>query len=189
MAKRLKLFGITYLVGKISRSNFFFQGPLAEWVKARWPWLRTKSPQRVAFQALNMGFGCEASVLHWYHQLGKFAVGIKSPFIHILAQRRGRSLSPSEFQFIQWNLCFFDSLHRILPHLCCWRVAVSTHHFFLEQRFYFLLRSRNLIFRLGFRPLLGPSWWPWGQLQFPCSGDAALWLDRFMPLRHWGCHP
>ena len=24
-------FGITYLVGKISRSNFFFQGPLAEW--------------------------------------------------------------------------------------------------------------------------------------------------------------
>ena len=25
-----KLFGITYLVGKISRSNFFFQGPLAE---------------------------------------------------------------------------------------------------------------------------------------------------------------
>ena len=26
-----KLFGITYLVGKISRSNFFFQGPLAEW--------------------------------------------------------------------------------------------------------------------------------------------------------------
>ena len=26
----LKLFGITYLVGKISRSNFFFQGPLAE---------------------------------------------------------------------------------------------------------------------------------------------------------------
>ena len=27
MAKRLKLFGITYLVGKISRSNFFFQGP------------------------------------------------------------------------------------------------------------------------------------------------------------------
>ncbi len=27
----LKLFGITYLVGKISRSNFFFQGPLAEW--------------------------------------------------------------------------------------------------------------------------------------------------------------
>ena len=30
MAKRLKLFGITYLVGKISRSNFFFQGPLAE---------------------------------------------------------------------------------------------------------------------------------------------------------------
>ena len=30
MAKRLKLFGITYLVGKISRSNFFFQGPLAK---------------------------------------------------------------------------------------------------------------------------------------------------------------
>ena len=28
-----KLFGITYLVGKISRSNFFFQGPLAEWGK------------------------------------------------------------------------------------------------------------------------------------------------------------
>ncbi len=27
MAKRLKLFGITYLVGKISRSNLFFQGP------------------------------------------------------------------------------------------------------------------------------------------------------------------
>ncbi len=27
MAKRLKLFGITYLVGKIGRSNFFFQGP------------------------------------------------------------------------------------------------------------------------------------------------------------------
>ena len=27
IAKRLKLFGITYLVGKISRSNFFFQGP------------------------------------------------------------------------------------------------------------------------------------------------------------------
>ena len=26
-AKRLKLFGITYLVGKISRSNCFFQGP------------------------------------------------------------------------------------------------------------------------------------------------------------------
>ena len=26
-----KLFGITYLVLKISRSNFFFQGPLAEW--------------------------------------------------------------------------------------------------------------------------------------------------------------
>ena len=26
-AKRLKLLGITYLVGKISRSNFFFQGP------------------------------------------------------------------------------------------------------------------------------------------------------------------
>ncbi len=26
-----KLFGITYLVGKLS-SNFFFQGPLAEWV-------------------------------------------------------------------------------------------------------------------------------------------------------------
>ena len=26
------LFGITYLVGKISRSNFFFQGPLAKWV-------------------------------------------------------------------------------------------------------------------------------------------------------------
>ena len=25
-----KLFGITYLAGKISRSNFFFQGPLAE---------------------------------------------------------------------------------------------------------------------------------------------------------------
>ena len=32
MAKRLKLLGITYLVGKISRSNFFFQGPLAKWV-------------------------------------------------------------------------------------------------------------------------------------------------------------
>ena len=30
MAKRLKLFGITYLLGKISRSNFFFQGPLAK---------------------------------------------------------------------------------------------------------------------------------------------------------------
>ena len=27
MAKLLQLFGITYLVGKISRSNFFFQGP------------------------------------------------------------------------------------------------------------------------------------------------------------------
>ena len=35
MAKRLKLFGITYLVGKISRSNFFFQGPLAEWENHR----------------------------------------------------------------------------------------------------------------------------------------------------------
>ena len=33
VAKRLKLFGITYLVGKISRSNCFFQGPLAKWVK------------------------------------------------------------------------------------------------------------------------------------------------------------
>ncbi len=31
VAKRFKLFGITYLVGKISRSNFFFQGPLAKW--------------------------------------------------------------------------------------------------------------------------------------------------------------
>ena len=31
MAKRLKLFGDDeYLVGKISRSNCFFQGPLAE---------------------------------------------------------------------------------------------------------------------------------------------------------------
>ena len=30
-----KLFGITYLVGKISRSNLFFQGPLAEWVITR----------------------------------------------------------------------------------------------------------------------------------------------------------
>ena len=29
MAKRLKLFGITYLVGKI-KFIFFFQGPLAE---------------------------------------------------------------------------------------------------------------------------------------------------------------
>ena len=27
MAKRLKIFGITHLVGKISRSNFFFEGP------------------------------------------------------------------------------------------------------------------------------------------------------------------
>ena len=27
-----KLFGITYVVGKISRSNLFFQGPLAKWV-------------------------------------------------------------------------------------------------------------------------------------------------------------
>ena len=30
MAKRLKLFGITYLVGKISRSNFYFRVPLAK---------------------------------------------------------------------------------------------------------------------------------------------------------------
>ena len=30
MAKLTKLFGITHLVGKRSRSNFFFQGPLAE---------------------------------------------------------------------------------------------------------------------------------------------------------------
>ncbi len=36
-AKRLKLFGITYFVGKISRSNCFFQGPeIAEWVKVMW---------------------------------------------------------------------------------------------------------------------------------------------------------
>ena len=38
MAKRLKLFGITYLVGKISRSNFFFQGPgrLSEHISFLW---------------------------------------------------------------------------------------------------------------------------------------------------------
>ncbi len=36
MAKRLKLFGITYLGGKISRSNLFFQGPLAKWVFLVW---------------------------------------------------------------------------------------------------------------------------------------------------------
>ena len=49
MAKRLKLFGITYLVGNISRSNFFFQGPgrLSEAIvlilfAPNW-WLRTIS--------------------------------------------------------------------------------------------------------------------------------------------------
>ena len=31
-----KLFGITYLVVKISRFDFFFQGPLAEWDKNHW---------------------------------------------------------------------------------------------------------------------------------------------------------
>ena len=56
MAKRLKIFGITYLVGKISRSNFSFQGPLAEWVyvtaifQVHWCYLRNPSKHCIGTQ-------------------------------------------------------------------------------------------------------------------------------------------
>ncbi len=63
-----KLFGITYLVGKISRSNFFFQGPLAEWDLEKqlhgWSWTEmtwienTISPRvKLFFVFLSNGMG------------------------------------------------------------------------------------------------------------------------------------